>query len=89
MMVDAKPDVLLLDLHLAQKWSTTPGLIKAQLACAKQVLAVSFANDDESRALAESYGVAVLLDKMNLYNELVPAIRRCLKVATIPKPQRL
>jgi hypothetical protein len=31
-------------------------------------------DDDESQTLAASYGAKVLLDKMNLYDELIPAI---------------
>jgi hypothetical protein len=38
------------------------------------MLAVSFSNDTEARELAESYGTKLLLDKMKLFNELVPAI---------------
>jgi hypothetical protein len=37
-------------------------------------MAVSFSNDDEARNLAKRYGATALLDKMNLYHELVPAI---------------
>jgi hypothetical protein len=53
-----------------------PALVKAQLA-SLDLLAVSFSNDDEARALAESYGAVGLLDKMKLYGELLPATRRC------------
>jgi hypothetical protein len=37
---------------------------------------MSFANDAEAKARAESYGVA-LLDKMNLFTELIPAVLQC------------
>jgi DNA-binding NarL/FixJ family response regulator len=73
MIADCKPDVLLLDLHLPKKWDFTPELVKAQLGSVC-TLAVSLANDDEANALAESYGASALLDKMNLYHQLVPAI---------------
>jgi hypothetical protein len=51
-------------------------LVKAQLrgVC---TLAVSLSNDDEAKALAESYGAVSLLDKMNLYSEIIPAIMQC------------
>jgi DNA-binding NarL/FixJ family response regulator len=78
MVADLKPEVLLLDLHLAEKRQFPPELIKSQLAIVPHVLAVSFANDKEALALAQSYGAAVLLDKIHLYNELVPAARNCL-----------
>jgi chemotaxis response regulator CheB len=73
MIADCKPDVLLLDLRLPVKWDFTPELVKAQLRSVC-TLAVSLANDDEAKALAESYGASALLDKMNLYHQLVPAI---------------
>jgi DNA-binding NarL/FixJ family response regulator len=75
-IADFKPAVLLLDLHLPEKREFTPELVKAQLhtVC---TLAVSLSNDDEAKALAESYGAVSLLDKMNLYSEVIPAIMGC------------
>jgi DNA-binding NarL/FixJ family response regulator len=78
MIGDFKPDVLLRDLHLPEKREFTPEFVRSQLISVKHVLALSISNDDEAKILAESYGVAVLLDKMKLYNELLPAIRRCM-----------
>src|SRR3982074_3738897 len=78
MVGDFKPDVLLLDLHLPEKREFTPQFVKSQLISVNHILALSFSNDDDAKILAESYGVAVLLDKMNLYNEMLPAIRLCL-----------
>ena len=51
-------------------------MVKSQLNCIKNTLAISFANDEEARSLAASYGAAALLDKMSLYTELLPAIMR-------------
>jgi hypothetical protein len=48
------------------------------------VLAISIANDDEAKAVAVSIGAAKFLDKMNLTQELIPAI---LELA--PKPAAL
>jgi two-component system, NarL family, response regulator DevR len=76
MVNDLKPDVLLLDLHMAEKRDFTPELVKSQLGTVC-TLAVSFSNDADSKALAESYGAKTLLDKMNLYTEMLPAIRLC------------
>jgi hypothetical protein len=75
-IVDLKPDVLLLDLHLPEKRHFTPALVKSQLGTVR-TLAVSFSNDADSKALAESDGALSLLDKMTLYQEMIPAIRRC------------
>jgi two-component system, NarL family, response regulator DevR len=77
MVGDFKPDVLLLDLHLPEKREFTPEFVKSQLISVNHILALSFSNDDEVKILAESYGFE-LLDKMNLYNEMLPAIRRCI-----------
>jgi hypothetical protein len=41
---------------------------------ASRWLVISIANDDEAKELAESYGADALLDKMDLYNALVPTI---------------
>jgi DNA-binding NarL/FixJ family response regulator len=72
-----KPEVLLLDLHLAQCGDFTPEFVRTQLEPVKNVLAVSFSNDDEAHELAKSYGAATLLDKMSLYAKMIPAIKRC------------
>jgi len=47
------------------------------------VLAISVANDDEAKSMAESIGAAKLLDKMNLSQELIPTI---LELANKPSP---
>lgn len=77
MIADTKPDVLLLDLHLPEERHFAPEMVKSQLVSVEKVVAISFANDDEAKKLAESYGADALLDKMNLYREMIPAIMRC------------
>jgi hypothetical protein len=52
-------------------------LIKLTFADSK-VIAVSFSNDDETKAIAASYGAITLLDKSKLADELVPAIKLCI-----------
>ena len=84
MIVNYKPDVLLLDLHLPQKRDLQPPLVKSQLRCVDYTLAISFANDEEAKSLAASYGAVALLDKMSLYSELLPAIARLSK----PEPSQ-
>ena len=76
MVGDLKPEVLLFDLHMAEKRDFRPELVKAQLGCVR-TLAVSFANDDEARELAKSYGAVTLLDKMKLFAEMIPSIMQC------------
>jgi DNA-binding NarL/FixJ family response regulator len=65
------PDEIVLDLRMADGE-------KLRLPAGTKLLAISFANDDEAKALADSIGAAKFLDKMNLSEELIPAI---LKVA--------
>jgi two-component system invasion response regulator UvrY len=77
LIADFRPEVLLLDLHLAEKREFTPALVESQLSSVENVLAVSFSNDAEAEALAESYGAKLLLDKMKLFNQLIPAILKC------------
>src|SRR4029077_9745253 len=76
LIADCKPDILLLDLHLPEERGFPPELVRAQLRCVC-TLAVSFSNDADAKALCESYGAVSLLDKMNLYSEMIPAITQC------------
>jgi DNA-binding NarL/FixJ family response regulator len=72
-----KPKVLLLDLYMRDNHECPPPIVKSYVeqhgAC---VLAISLSNDEKARALAESFGAKALLDKVNLFSELLPAIRR-------------
>ena len=53
-----------------------PELVKSQILLhAKCILTMSLWKDDDAKALAESFGAKVLLDKTNLYSELIPAIK--------------
>jgi DNA-binding NarL/FixJ family response regulator len=81
---DCQPSVLLLDLHLPEKRDFTPAFVKSQLAGVAHTLAVSFSNDPEAKALADSYGATALLDKVNLYTQMIPAIMRCCSSCTEP-----
>ncbi len=69
---DLQPNVVLMDLHIA---NIRNGDQMSDLLLGKsRLLAMSLANDEEATALAESIGAVRLLDKMNLYDELIPAI---------------
>jgi DNA-binding NarL/FixJ family response regulator len=61
------PDVIVLDVHMADG-------AKESLPAGPKLLAISFANDDETKVLAASIGAESLLDKMKLTHELIPAI---------------
>lgn len=75
MLADFRPGVLLMDLHLPEKRDFTPDFVKSQLAVVPTI-AISVANDDEARELSANYGIPMLLDKMKLYQELMPAISK-------------
>ena len=64
---ELSPDVIVLDLHMADG-------ARQPLPAGPKLLAISFANDDEAKALADRIGAPKLLDKMELANELIPAI---------------
>jgi DNA-binding NarL/FixJ family response regulator len=65
---ELKPDVIVFDLHMPGNNFSAPFLNGYRL------LAISLANDDETKQLADSIGPAKLLDKAELANELIPAI---------------
>jgi hypothetical protein len=88
MISDFKPEVLLLDLHLPEERHFTPDFIKSQLGSVPHTLAVSLSNDAEAKALAVSYGAESLLDKMKLYDQMIPAIVGFCKIHEIRYPGR-
>ena len=61
------PDEIVLDLRMTEGQ-------KLRLPAGTKLLAMSFANDDEAKALAKNIGAAKFLDKMKLSEELIPAI---------------
>ena len=80
-----KPDVLLMDLHMQDERRYPPELVKPQIHLhTKCVVAMSLLNDGEAKALAERFGAHVLLDKMKLYPELIPAIKKFCPSVSIP-----
>jgi DNA-binding NarL/FixJ family response regulator len=67
------PNLIVLDVHLADEDRITLTEVKGLLNGAK-VLAISLSTDGETRELAASVGAVKLLDKMYLFEKLVPAI---------------
>jgi DNA-binding NarL/FixJ family response regulator len=84
--VALKPDVLLMDLHMSDESVCPPELVKSQILLhTKCIVAMSLWNDDEALSLAEGYGAHVLLDKMKLYSELIPAIKLFCPSVEVPE----
>jgi len=71
-----KPDILIMDLHMADEREYPPETVKGQLLQTTDcIVAMSLWNDTDAKALAESMGARMLLDKANLYSTLIPAIK--------------
>jgi two-component system, chemotaxis family, protein-glutamate methylesterase/glutaminase len=75
MLKELSPQVVVMDLHMSDETRFTPVQVKSCLK-GSQIVAISIWNDEETKALADSYGAATLLDKVNLANDLIPAINR-------------
>jgi CheY-like chemotaxis protein len=81
-----KPDVFLMDLHMQDERAYPPELVKSEIFLhAKCIVAMSLLNDGEAKALAKGFGAHVLLDKMKLYSELIPAIKKFCPSVDIPE----
>jgi DNA-binding NarL/FixJ family response regulator len=81
-----KPDVVLMDPHMPDEREYTPGFVKSQILLhTKCIVAISLWSDDDTKTLAKTFGAHVLLDKMNLYSELIPAIKQYCPSVIIPK----
>lgn len=77
MIRDLKPQIVVMDVDMFRKSDLTPSHVRARLeAVPSQLLAISFANDEDTATLTDSFGAVVLLDKMDLAMELIPAIKR-------------
>lgn len=75
MATTLKPDVLLMDVHMGDGALHAPNAISIELLrWVKHIVAISVWNDDETRDLASRFGACMLLDKVNLAQELLPAI---------------
>ena len=71
---DLKPQVIVMDLHMPNDSNLTPLEVQSRLHHSSRLLAISIWNDGQTKALAESYGAASLLDKMELGKKLIPTI---------------
>jgi two-component system, NarL family, invasion response regulator UvrY len=73
---ELKPQIIVMDLHMADDSSVNPQEIKSLLnTVGSRLIAISFWDDEDTRALAESFGAVTLLDKLTLSTDLIPAIR--------------
>lgn len=68
-----KPEVVVLDLHMVES-QFEASQVKTAFADTR-LIAISAWDHEEDGILAKSYGAAIVLDKMNLGESLIPAIR--------------
>jgi two-component system, NarL family, response regulator LiaR len=72
-----KPDFILLDIYMPDRTNFEPAFVKSKLLSTSQVLAMSLlSNENEPHVLAAQYGAAAVLDKAQLFEELIAAIER-------------
>jgi len=74
MAKDLKPQVIVMDLHMSREGHGLDHDLQSCLSDGSTLLAISISNDEKAEEFARSLGAVKLLDKMNLYNELIPAI---------------
>jgi DNA-binding NarL/FixJ family response regulator len=73
---ELKPKIVLMDLHMKDESQFQPEFIKSALRdSAECVLTMSLWRDEEAIELSKSYGASTLLDKGNLTDNLIPAIK--------------
>jgi two-component system chemotaxis response regulator CheB len=71
---ELRPQIVVLDLHMCDDDNVTPSQVKSGLE-GTHLVAISLSNDQEARAIADGFGAVTLIDKMNLFHELIPAIK--------------
>jgi len=84
MVKDLKPQVILIDLHMKGDERIKPENLKSQVDRRSRIVAISFWTDEETRALAESFGAVAFLDKVRLGDDLVPTIRHLASASANP-----
>jgi DNA-binding NarL/FixJ family response regulator len=67
------PDLIILDVSMAEKECIAPIKVRGSLNGAK-ILAITLGAEDVKEEMLQGVGAAKLLDKMDLYDQLIPAI---------------
>jgi len=75
------PDLIILDVTMPEKDCIAPTKVKGLLNGAK-ILAITLGTDEVNEELLHGVGAVRLLDKMELANELIPAILELAPVGT-------
>jgi len=72
---ELSPDVVVLDLHMGDEDQFNLPEVKAAFANTR-LIAISIWTDEPTRFLAESYGAAAMVDKLNISRLLIQEIKR-------------
>jgi len=79
MAADLNPQVILMDINMPFRTDLTAFEMRNIVAKnGSRLLAMSFSIDDETKELAKTFGAQRLLDKMRLFDQLIPGIREAL-----------
>jgi DNA-binding NarL/FixJ family response regulator len=70
-----KPHVIVLDAHIIDTTQVETPPAKT-LTAVSRIIAMSAFSDEETKILADRVGASILLDKMDLYYNLIPAIKQ-------------
>ena len=71
---ELQPQVLVMDLHMSSNSQASSSTLRDHLQPTGRLLAISASNDEDSLSLAQSIGADSFLDKMELFEKLVPVI---------------
>jgi DNA-binding NarL/FixJ family response regulator len=71
---ELQPQVLVMDLHMSSNSQASSLTLRDHLQPTGRPLAISASNDEDSLSLAKSIGADSFLDKMELFEKLIPVI---------------
>jgi NarL family two-component system response regulator LiaR len=80
---ELKPHLVVMDLYMTQSDRVTRQLAEQLPKSIPRWIAISFAIDEAARQLADSVGALKLLDKIQLNDDLIPAIRSYATITAI------
>lgn len=81
-----KPQIIIMDLNMPNGSKLSALSVSNCLqSSAASILAISVFDDEETKALAQSFGAKALLDKMRLGEELIPAVLKLASANVAPR----
>jgi DNA-binding NarL/FixJ family response regulator len=74
LVANVKPDILLVDLRMPGAQSESAGMKTLAAVCSCPIVVMTFAVDEDTNKYAELLGAARVIDKTDLYHELLPIL---------------